>query len=331
MSRLAAVAAVAFFIGLAQDARAEASKASVAQLEPDGIVSYTVKTKLKSYEQLTLFLMMPPNGRPDGVLCLSLLAKDSDEVRAQLGGISTRQRRAPDRALDFARKRNLAVVAWGAHRLWDPSRNWDEMSGPEAKRIDANFDLVANAWDAGITHFVKKYGIPASGYLMRGSSGAAQYAQRLALRRPDRFLAVHIHIASSFDVPVKEGASLLWCVTTGENELGYARSRRFFKAARDLFYPIVYKAYPGLGHEGNAQVTALGYACFEFALAEQARAMRLNGGKPAKPDWADIFSSAPSVADVFNQAVYSKFDYLCVPVEFRMLLPEPLRAKWSAE
>ena len=166
---------------------------------------------------------------------------------------------------------------------------------------------------------------------MMGSSGAAQYAQRLALRRPERFLAVHVHIASSFDVPVKKGASLLWCVTTGENELGYARSRRFFRAARDLYFPIVYKAYPGLGHEGNAKVTALGFACFDYALAEYARATKLNGGKPAMPDWADIFSSAPSVADVFNQAVYSKFDYLCVPVEFRMLLPEPLRAKWSAE
>ena len=161
--------------------------------------------------------------------------------------------------------------------------------------------------------------------------GAAQYAQRLALRRSERFLAVHAHIASSFDVPVKKGASLLWCVTTGENELGYARSRKFFRAARDLYYPIVYKAYPGLGHEGNAKVTALGFACFDYALKEYERATKLNGGKPTMPDWADIFSSSPSVADIFNQAVYSKFDYLCVPVEFRMLLPEPLLGAWSAE
>ena len=166
---------------------------------------------------------------------------------------------------------------------------------------------------------------------MMGSSGAAQYAQRLALRRPERFLAIHAHIASSFDVPVKKGASLLWCVTTGENEMGYERSRKFFRAARDMRYPIIYKAYPGLGHQGNAKVTALGFACFDYALAEYERATRLNGGKPTLPDWADIFSSAPSVADIFNQAVYSKFDYLCVPIEFRMLLPEPLRSAWSDE
>ncbi|MBQ6010950.1 MAG: hypothetical protein IJL17_20640 [Kiritimatiellae bacterium] len=326
MIRLAACAAIALFLVWAQEAQAaDSSESSPAS----GLVEHTVKTKLKNYEQLTLYLLPPSDGKAKGVLCLSLLSKEPGDVRAQLLG--TAERHSPKRALLFAAQRNLAVVAWGAHRLWDPSRNWDELSRAEAKKVDADFDLVANAWDAGINYFVKNHGLPPSGYLMMGSSGAAQYAQRLALRRPERFLAVHAHIASSFDVPVKKGASLLWCVTTGENELGYARSRKFFRAARDLYYPIVYKAYPGLGHEGNAKVTALGFACFDYALKEYERATKLNGGKPTMPDWADIFSSSPSVADIFNQAVYSKFDYLCVPVEFRMLLPEPLLEAWIAE
>ena len=325
MIRPAAFAAIALFPFLALAAHA----AGASDGASSRLIEYSVKTKLKHYEQLTLFLRLPEDGKINGVMCLSLLAKSPEEVRVQLLGTS--KRRSPHRALAFAAERKLAIVAWGARRIWDPSHNWDELPRSEARKIDADFDLVANAWDAGIKYFIKKHGLPASGYLMMGSSGAAQYAQRLALRRPERFLAVHIHIASSFDIPVKKGASILWCVTTGENEMGYARSRRFFRAARDMYYPIIYKAYPGLGHAGNAQVTALGFACFEYALAEYARATALNGGKPTLPDWADIFSSAPSVADVFNQAVYSKFDYLCVPVEFRMLLPEPLRAKWSAE
>ena len=293
------------------------------------IVSHTVKTNLRDYEQLTLFLMMPPEGRAEGVFCLSLLAKHQDDVRAQLKGTS--KRRPVDRALDFARERRFAVVAWGARRLWDSTRNWDELPRSEANRIDARFDKVANAWNAGINFFVKKYGIPPSGYLMMGSSGAAQYAQRLALRRPERFLAVHAHIASSFDLPVKGGASLLWCVTTGENEMGYERSRRFFRAARDLSYPIIYKAYPGLGHEGSAKVTELGFTCFEFALEELARATRLNGGKFAKPDWANVFKSSEYVADVFNQSVYPKADAICVPPEFRMFLPAAIREAWIGE
>ena len=325
MTRLAACAAIVLSFVLAQGAQAAGPETRPAS----GLIEHTVKTKLKHYEQLTLYLLLPEGGKIKGVLCLSLLAKSPNDIRAQLLGES--EHRTPSRALQFAADRNLAVVAWGAHRLWDPSRNWDELSRLAAKKADSDFDHVASAWDACINYFVKHHGLPASGYLMMGSSGAAQYAQRLALRRPERFLAIHAHIASSFDVPVKKGASLLWCVTTGENEMGYDRSRKFFRAARDMHYPIIYKAYPGLGHAGNDHVTALGFACFDYALAEYERATRLNGGKPTLPDWADIFSSAPSVADIFNQAVFSKFDYLCVPIAFRMLLPEPLRSAWSDE
>ena len=293
-----------------------------------GVVEHVEKTKVKGYEQLTMFLRMPDRAKVDGVLCLSLLARSPVEVREDIRGESGRN----GQFLRFADKHNLAVVAWGSHRLWDPTRNWDELTRAEAKKADADFDLVAKAWDAGITHFIKKYGLPPSGYLMNGSSGAAQYAQRLAMRCPERFLAVHTHIPSSFDLPTKGGSSVLWCVTTGENELGYDRSKRFFRAARDLRYPIVYKAYPGLGHESNSYVSKLGFACFEFALAEFARATRLNGGKPTKPDWADIFSSSLFIADIFNQDVYSKFDYMCVPLEFRMILPSaPICDVWTKE
>lgn len=315
MSRAVAVAAAAFLFSAASFA--------------SDIVSHTVKTNLRGYEQLTLFLMMPPEGRAKGVFCLSLLDKSAEDVRKRLQ--KTSGHGPVDRALDFARERRFAVVAWGARRLWDPTRNWDELPRSEANRIDARFDKVANAWNAGINFFVRKYGIPPSGYLMMGSSGAAQYAQRLALRRPERFLAVHAHIASSFDLPVKGGASLLWCVTTGENEMGYERSRQFFKAARDLSYPIIYKAYPGLGHEGSAKVTELGFTCFEFALAEQARATQLAGGKFAKPDWPRIFKSSDYVADVFNQSVYPKADAICVPPDFRMSLPAAIREAWIGE
>ena len=310
------------------DAAFAADWRAVTATKTDGVIERVVKTKLKNYEQLTLFLRLPQKSPPAGVLCLSMLANSPVVVREHIRSVDSGRR---DTLLEFAAARNLAVIAWGARNLWDPSRNWDELPRAEAKRIDADFDLVASAWDSAIDHFVKKYKIPASGYLMCGASGAAQYAQRLALRRPGRFLAVHAHIASSFDLPVKDGASVLWCVTTGENEMGYARSRKFFRAARDLHYPIVYKAYPGLGHEGSANTTALGLACFDYALAEQARAARISGGKNSVPDWADIFSSSAVVADVFNQAVYSKFDYFSVPLEFRMLIPSALSEAWMRE
>ena len=307
------------------------TEGAVAAGNGPSLISRTVKTKLKGHEQLSLFLRPSTSGKTDGVLCLCLLAHAPEAIAELLEkGYIARTRISGD--LDFADNHNLAVVAWSAQSVWDPTRNWDELTRAEAKRIDDNFTLLAKAWEDGIKYFVKNHGIPPSGYLIKGYSAAAQYAQRLALRCPERFLAVNAHIASSFDAPTKGGASVLWCVTTGENELGYGRSRRFFKVARDMGYPIIYKAYPGLAHEGNGRVVALGYKCFEFALEEYARATRLNGGKPTKPDWTDLFTSSMQLADIFNQAVYSKFDYFCVPQDFRMLLPSnDIKDAWMDE
>ena len=330
MKRLAAaLAAVGFFTPLYPAARDSRVDGSVGRSDGNRVIEHVVKTKVKGYEQLTLYLRLPVDGRPKGVLCLCLLANALSDIHDNL------QRGAAGylgRSLDFADRHGFAVVAWGARCLWDSTRNWDEISRPEAKRIDANFDLVAKAWDDGITYLVQKHGLPPSGYLMSGSSGAAQYAQRLAMRCPKRFWAVHAHIPSSFDMPTKGGSAILWCVTTGENELGYERSRRFFKLARAMFYPIIYKAYPGLAHEGSRHVSDLGFTCFEYALEEYARATRLNGGKPTRPDWPDIFTSSLHLADIFNQAVYSKFDYLCVPPEFRMIIPsDSIKDAWIEE
>jgi len=324
MRLVAALAALASLL-LTQWTRADDTESPPASSR---LVERTVKVNLKGYEKLTMFLLLPEGGKVDGVMCLCMLGSGTGDIRAKLLGPASR-----NPALEFAAARNLAVVAWRAQQQWDPSRNWDELQKAKRRKFDDNFDLVAEAWEKGVKYFVANHGIPESGYLMMGSSAAAQYAQRLALRRPRRFLAVHVHIASSFDIPVKKASTLLWCVTTGENELGYERSLRFFEAARDksMSYPIVYKAFPGLGHEGNAMVTALGFACFDYALREYARATSMNGGKPTMPNWAEIFESAPYVADVFNQGVHPREDAMCVPPEFRMPLPKPLREAWIAE
>ena len=143
MNRVVALAAAALLFSAASSA-AE-------------IVSYSAKTNLKGYEQLTLFLMSPPGGKAKGVFCLSLLASSADDVLAQLQGKT--DRRSLNLALDFARMHDFAVVAWGSHCLWDSTRNWDELPRAKAKKIDADFDHVAKAWDKGIDFFVKEYGI----------------------------------------------------------------------------------------------------------------------------------------------------------------------------
>lgn len=294
---------------------------------PGGVIERCEKLNAKNYPQITLFLRRPPgNEKPRGVLCLCLLGNNPEEIGRLIcegsGGWYA-----------FAEARGLAVLGWGSRSLWDPNLNWNELPQARAREIDASFDAAALGWDHAVRWFAQNYGIPESGFLMYGSCGAGQFVQRLALRKPKRFLAVHMNLPGSFDQPIKDGREVLWCLTTGERlDGGYARSLKFLSAVRDLRYPIVYKAYPGQSHgDGTSNQLALGKAVFDYALAQAERATRLNGGKAAKPDWADLFASAGTVADIRNQCAFPVEDYACVPIDFRLLLPDELKDVWLVE
>ena len=152
---------------------------------------------------------------------------------------------------------------------------------------------------------------------MAGFSGSAQFAQRLALHSPGRFRAVAIHIASSYDYPLPAARRILWCVTTGENESGYDRSLKFFNAAKDSGYAMIYKAYPGLGHRDSIQASVLACECFRFALGT-AETIRMDYGR-----W-------PSVVDVVNQTVKKRDEESGIPAPFRCYLPnEKIVSAWT--
>lgn len=301
--------------------------AALSRRHTQEVIEYKAKLKDKSNPVLTMFLRLPDGGeRPAGVMCLCFLANNAGEVREMI-------RNGRNQWFQFANEHRLAVVGWGSRHLWDQTLNWDEIPHDRGKAIDASFDIMAAGWDTGIRWFAQHYGIPESGFLMTGSCGAGQFVQRLALRKPERFLAVHTNIPGSFDRPVRSGKTPLWCITTGERLAGgYERSLKFFSAVRALRFPIVYKAYPGVSHqEGTASSVALARACFEFALHECELATRRNGGRFARPDWEDIFASAAEIADIRNQMVFPIDDYASIPIEYRMLLPGDLGRVWSRE
>ncbi len=291
--------------------------------EQVGIIEYRAEIKhLKNYKRLTMFLRPPSSGRTDGVLCLCLLANSPLEVRELIRAGENEQTKD---AVEYAEANNLAIVAWGSRRMWDPKRNWDELPRSEAKRIDNDFDLAVQAWKEGIEHFAKNHGIARSGFLLRGFSASAQYAMRLAMRCPERFLAVHLQIPSSFDKPDPKASSVLWCLTTGENEMGYKRSLAFFSTARRANYPFIYKAYPGIGHVSDVRARSLGFACFDFARAEAAKSQ-------GAPNLQSLFAASAHVADVYNQRACRAADADSIPPENRMPVPsaEILRI-WAGE
>lgn len=301
----------------------------------DPLIEHVVKTKNPRQPQITLFLR-PPAGVIDaseveGVLALCVLAPSVEAIKREL----QKEEMSGDYEglLGFANQHKLAIVAWGARGLWDAGRNYDELAKVEVKEIDKNFDMVANAWERGVKELCVKFGLPNRNFLLWGLSGSAQWAKRLCLRKPDYFLAIHIHIPSSFDQPAPEARKVLWCVTTGESEAGYERSKRFLSDCQKLGYPIVYKAIPGLGHNGHPDATALGFQFFEFALTQRKfrevfdkqetsrMASQVKEHAERNPPWPDIFQNPAFFADVVNQEIFPADQKEMIPKGFRIAIP----------
>ena len=301
----------------------------------DPLIEHVVETYNPEQPQITIFLR-PPLGMTDaseakGVLCLSLLAGSLDEVRRQLQGFEPGK--DVGGILKFAEDHKLIIICWGSHGLWNAHKSWDDLSPDVTWKTDKAFDQVADAWEKGVQYYAKQYGIPANGYLLWGISGSAQYACRLALRKPEYFLAIHAHIPSSFDKPTPEANRILWCLTTGELEPGYQRSLRFYAQCRALGYPMIYKAIVGLGHAGSPIADNLGERFFEYALS--VRDQRLAYDKilndplympsnqtdgPIQP-WLQSFCKPAFIGDSVNQEVVPFSDENQVPIGYRVALP----------
>jgi hypothetical protein len=275
---------------------------------------------------------------------MCFIADNADQVRQNLQG-RTAVGRSLGYATEFADKNQLAIIAWGSRRLWDPTKSWDELDKTTNKEMDESFDEISKAWSKGVEEFVRKYGIPKRNYLLWGVSGAAQFSCRLALRKPDYFLAVHVHIPSSFDQPTLEANRILWCLTTGELEAGYQRSLRFYAKCRELGYPMIYKAIPQLGHSGSSIADALGMEFFQYALSlrseREAYEARLNDPlkrvTPAKEPaqgqpWPAQFRNPLFVGDIINQEAFPFSQVERVPAGYRVSLPtKELADKWNKQ
>jgi len=312
------------------------------------LVEYVAKTGNAKHPQITLF-MRPPFGMTDmseanGVLAMCVLGHRIEDVKKQLQEVDAKTEVAG--VLRFAEERKLVILCWGSRPLWDPQKSWDELSKDSAEQMSDTFDDMAAAWAQGIEHFSRQYGMAKRDFLLWGSSGSAQYAKRLALRKPQYFLAVHLHIPSSFDKPTQNASQLLWCLTTGENESGYDRSLRFLAECRRLGYPIIYKAIPGLAHQGHPAASRLGIAFFDYALSlreekreykeAQARRPRLvkdtQDTQPPSP-WPASFREPEFFGDVVNQQVFpAREGAAFVPEAFRIDIPtKALADAWGME
>lgn len=260
------------------------------------IIEYSITTKVNEYPKMTFLLLLSEKKKADGVFVACLLAKGIEDMKKKI--ISPSYGSELYNIIQFAKRNNMAIICWGAKRLWDPNKNWDEFSTEEYKYQDKNLDSFALSWKRGIERLCKNYDLPSRQFLLWGTSGAAQHAMRLALRCPNYFLAVCLHIPSSFDKPQTDASKVLWCLTTGELEPGYYRSLLFYRAAVSTGYPIIYKALPKLGHREHTNTSAIALGIFKYAWEQRFRSENVS--------WQEILAESKYYGDVINQEVIKR-------------------------
>ena len=142
-------------------------------------------------------------------------------------------------------------------------------------------------------------------------------------------------IPGSFDKPTPEASKVLWCLCTGELYGGYENALKWYKECRALNYPMIFKAYEGLGHSvSNRSSREMAFKFFDFALTKKdARdqydkmmgsridRMRYESSGQAQGPWPEVFKRPPYYGDIVNQEVYPADQVEMIPAGFRTPLP----------
>lgn len=239
------------------------------------VYSLVESTKLARYSDITFFVRMPHEGGADlkgkssrrressvrGVLALCTWSVSPDDVRSN---VATKGRF--QHYVKFADKHNLALVTWTNFKGYKTGTSGDELDYDAYKQYDKDYDQRAREWKNGFNRLCRKYNLPAKQTLLYGLSGGGQMGHRLALRNPEYFFAVHIHVNSSYDQIKRDGKHILWLVSTGTQEYGYPAGVRFYREALSRGYHMIFRAEENLGHSGSPDTTKTSLAFFEYCM-----------------------------------------------------------------
>ncbi len=289
------------------------------------LIEEKVTTTSKRYPVFTLIVHLPAGiTNPKdvkGVLAMCLPVGTVEDLRAALLDPNKMKGGNYRELYRYAESRHLAVLAWGARFVFDSYASFDQLTDDQQRQWDEEFAPLADGWDKGVEKFVTDYGLPANNYLMYGTSAGAAWVHRVALMHPERFLAVHFHTCDTFHAPTPEGTQILWLETTGEEDGAYEEAQHFYVAARECHYPIIFKAYVGLGHRESSDAYRFGELFFDYALSLKAQAEAKAVGGDVPPLDLSQFANPPYVGDFMNQDVHPLKEINQVPAHFVVPLP----------
>ena len=250
-------------------------------LSSDGhkIISLDVPNDVASLPVMTFYVRYPkglsPKDKVDGVFAYVTYLTEKKNLEAWVKRSSKE-----DENFLFADQHKLAVVTWTTATEYSIAESFNDDTSDERDPYNS-MEACFRTWKIGMDRLCRDYGLPESGYLMYGYSRGAQWAHRIALRCPERFLALHIHINSSFEEPTANASHCLWLVTTGELEHGNKAARIFFHKAQALNYPILLRIYPGKAHEVFPEEVTLGLNFFGYVLQLRDQQVKLAAAKQA--------------------------------------------------
>ena len=291
------------------------------QTKPARLFERVVQTGEESQPEITLLLRLPEGHTPEtptakGVLAFCTWEKEESSLRRRLLNDT-------DSLVLYAKRNNLAILTWNTATLWKTGKSFNQISRAQLRAQDQTFDTVARAWERGVKQLCKEQGLPQSGFLLYGISRGAHWSGRLALRAPEKFLAVHIHVANSYDKALGSSVGPLWLVSSGDLDVGRNNALAFYRLCQTKGLPIIFKVANGLGHASSPEIERLRNAFFDYALEVRQRAVK----ESPSAVMLDDLRRANLTGDLLTQEVYRGTEAKVVPVPQRVPLPDEKLAK----
>jgi len=289
---------------------------------PVKLIGKIVMTGQESQPEIHFFLRLPEGHTPahptaKGVLAFCTWQHRDESLRAAI----TNERSA---LVQYAKKNNLALLTWNTSILWKSRKSFNQLSSREENQLDRIFDQVAGHWESGALQLCKEQCLPVSGWYLDGFSAGAHWSQRLAVRKSAMFLAVHIHVANSYDRMEPMSLGPLWMLSSGDLDVGRQNTEVFFHSAQKEGFPMILKICNGLGHEGSREVERLRDAFFDYAAGVPKRCAPKV--KPAAVMLGDLASSGLT-GDLLTQMVFRGSSASRIPPAQRVALPDVKVAK----
>ena len=280
-----------------------------------------VKTGEESQPEIILLLRVPKGHTPETPVAKGVLAFCTWEMEDT--SLRRRLLNDADPLVLYAQRNRLAILTWNTATLWKTRKSFNQISRSERRAQDETFDTVARAWERGVKQLCKEQNLPQNEFLLYGISRGAHWSGRLALRAPEKFLAVHIHVANSYDKALGSSAGPLWLVSSGDLDIGRDNSTAFYRLCQARGFPIVFKVANGLGHAGSPEIERLRDAFFDYALEVRQRADKES---PSAVMLGDL-RRAGLTGDLLTQEVYRGSEANIVPAPQRVPLPDEKFAK----